>query len=150
MTKQQKIYISFLAAAVAAYLVYLWWSSHQAAAEPQASENASKTGPATPHKSMIKALPVYTRFTGQFPIAQGHTGEEVKRVQRMLNWKLGQLGEKPFYTGKPDGIFGPKTAAALQKAYNFPSVSRDIYVQWCRALKLTTVHDNPSSTFGTW
>lgn len=50
---------------------------------------------------------VYTTPAANEPLRQGHFGEAVKALQLLLNKAGAQLD--------PDGVFGPKTAAALEK-----------------------------------
>lgn len=103
MDKNTKILIggsTFLLLGTAGY--FIWKNKKQKSLiNPELPDNTSSVR--TLATSFV-SCPSYK--ANSFPISRGMKGNEVKRIQEMLN--------KKFYSGlKIDGCFGPKTEAAL-------------------------------------
>lgn len=62
--------------------------------------------------------------SGIFPLKQGVTSDDVKKLQQHLNSKGASLDV--------DGIFGPKTEAALQLHYNMKEMTQDQFKQYVK------------------
>tara|TARA_Y100000310_G_scaffold339754_1_gene433452 strand:+ start:11565 stop:12248 length:684 start_codon:yes stop_codon:yes gene_type:complete len=61
----------------------------------------------TPLSPNFKPGPGWWQASGKNPIKQGHSGKGVEHLQ----WLLNHFG---YNVGKKDGLFGPKTTAALK------------------------------------
>lgn len=65
------------------------------------------------------ALALSANLTSVFPLHESSQGEEVKNLQRYLNNKGEAL--------EVDGIFGPLTAAAVQRIFSSSTVNEQQY-----------------------
>lgn len=102
MNKKAKIALFSLPLFVGAYFIYKQF------AKPSANGKTDAPPPPAPPNSVFNQPSSSATTSSAYPLGVGSKGDAVKSLQAILN----AAGASPALS--PDGIFGPKTLAALQ------------------------------------
>lgn len=115
--KKNKIIIVIIGLLIIGAIVYFLIKKKKAAslATSGASVSSGSSSSASTSAASVGA--------SVFPLKKGSTGPEVKQVQKYLNQK--------YNAGlATDGIWGPKTDAAVTQYLQRDNISSDIYQKW--------------------